>query len=173
MRHAAWLLVATCSWGCDRVGDFDLAPDESYCGKISLGSQTRQGLSPRVVMRMSFDADQVSDGQSPGTLTTFDSGADAAHQQLLANAPLRPILPLARDAMSDLQFGDGRDRNLVYAVSAADPDAESLIAVVSLRSDDQVGVRLIRPGIAGDAPATRQPVFGLFLLQRKQGNCGI
>jgi hypothetical protein len=159
--------------GCDRIGDFDLEPDESYCGQITLGNQYRQGLSPRVQMRMTFDADQVSLGVSPGVLSTFDAGADDDKQRLIADAALRPIPPLVHDAFSDLQFGDGRDRNLLYAVSAADPTAESLLTVVSLRSDDLVEVRLIRAGLGGDQVSlARKPMYGLFVLKREQGDCG-
>ncbi|HHH31878.1 MAG TPA: hypothetical protein ENK57_26520, partial [Polyangiaceae bacterium] len=69
-------LVASCcgvalafTTGCDRLASFDLEPGESYCGNIALGSQYRQGLTPRVQMRMSFDADKVDAGGSPGVIT--------------------------------------------------------------------------------------------------------
>jgi hypothetical protein len=165
----AFLIAAT---GCDRVGDFDLGEGEAYCGQITLGNQYREGLSPRVVMRMSFDADQVTAGASPGNITTLDAGADEGAQRLLHEAALRPIVPLAHDALSELTFGDGRDRNLIYAVDGS-ADAESLLAVLSLRSDDQVEVRLIRAGKNGSTDPGRKPLFGLFVLAREQGDCGI
>ena len=112
--------------------------------------------------------------ESPGTLTTFDAGEET-EPQLLTEAPLRPIAPLSHDPLSQLEFGDGRELNLIYAVSPTSPEAESLLAVVSLRTDEAVEVRLIRPGTdaTGDAvPAGRTPLFGLFLLRRRDGDCG-
>jgi hypothetical protein len=161
------MLCATA--GCDRVEAFTLEPGEAYCGQITLGNQYRQGLSPRVVMRMSFDGSAIEAGASPGSLSTYDSDDE---QQLLSDAALRPIPPLAHDALSDLEFGDGRDRNLIYAVSASDETAESLLAVLSLRSDDRVEVRLIRAGLGVEADTGRTPLFGLFVLSRSQSDCG-
>ena len=172
-----WLLLPL--WlgsGCERLSSFDLDPGESYCGQITLGSRYRTGFSPRVQMRMSFDADQVAVGKSPGTVTTYDRGADPAQQRLLDRGTLRPIAPVSHDALSDLDLGDGRDLNYIYAVTPADPEAESLLAFVTLREDDAVEVRLLRPGAAaqGAAPVepTERQLFGLFVLQRREGDCG-
>jgi hypothetical protein len=162
--------------GCERLGSFDLEPGESYCGQITLGSRYRSGFSPRVQLRMSFDADAVAAGKSPGSITTYDGGAEESQRRLLDGGSLRPIEPLSHDALSDLDLGDGRDLSYIYAVTPADPDAESLVAFVTLRDDDTVEVRLLRPGTApeGNAavtPAERQ-LFGLFVLQRQKGDCG-
>jgi len=160
--------------GCDRSASFDTEPGEAFCGQIHLGSAFRTGFSPRVQMRMSFDSTKLQTGQPAGLITTFDAGAKSDSQRLLDDAALRSIPALEHDALSQLAFGDGRDQNMIFAVSPADPKAESLLAVVSLRSDDAVGVRLIRPGPA-DENATeqgRQSRFGVFLLHREKGDCG-
>jgi hypothetical protein len=159
--------------GCDRLASFDLEPGESYCGPIALGSQIRQGLTPRVQMRMTFDADQVDLGGSPGVITTFDAEADV--QRLLDEAELRPIEPLAFDALADMEMGDGRERNLIYAASPSQADSESFLVIISLRTDDVVEVRLLRPGLSdvdGEVPPERRPIFGLFQLTRREGDCG-
>ncbi len=168
------LLLCPLLWGCDRLGQFELGDDESFCGQITLGSTTRQGLSPRVQMRLRWDVERVDLGEVPGSLSTFDAGQEEDLQRLLENAPLRPIAPLAGDALSQLDLGDGRDRTFVYAVSPSETEAESLMAFISLRSDDAIEVRLIRPGRADeDEPARGQaPIFGLFTLTRQDGDCG-
>jgi hypothetical protein len=161
--------------GCDELADFDTAAGESYCGQITLGSDYRQGLSPRVQLRLQLDTSKLAAGESPGLLSSYDAGGDGTTpERLLDASPLRPITPLSHDPLSELEFGDGRERNLIYAVSPADPMAESLLAVLSLRSDGAVEVRLLRPGasIGGDATAGRRPLFGMFVLERQEGLCG-
>lgn len=160
--------------GCDRLEQFELGDDESFCGQITLGSTTRLGLSPRVQMRLRWDVARIDLGEVPGSLSTFDAGLEDDHQRLLDDAPLRPISPLAGDPLSQLQLGDGRDHNLIYSVSPGDPEAESMLAFISLRSDDAIEVRLIRPGRPADEdPApTRAPIFGLFTLTRQPNDCG-
>ncbi len=179
-RLAHWAGVLGCTalplatTACDRISSFDTGPDEAFCGQITLASGYRTGFTPRVQMRMTFDSSKVDSGEPPGTLTTFDAGQDT-EPQLLTEASLRPIPPLSHDPLSQLEFGDGRDLNLIYAVSPTSPAAESALAVVSLRADDAVEVRLIRPGTeSGDqaAPVGREPLFGLFLLRRQDGDCG-
>jgi hypothetical protein len=176
MRRS-WLALslALAPLGCDRVGDFDTAVGQAYCGRITLAAAYRTGLSPRVQMRMTFDSGRIDAGESPGLLTPFDAGAESP-TQLIVDAPLRPMPALAHDSLSQLEFGDGNEKSFLFAVSPAEPAAEALIAVVSLRNDDTVEVRLIRPGAApsdgSDPPAGREPLFGLFTLERQEGDCG-
>jgi hypothetical protein len=162
--------------GCDPISSFDTEPGQSYCGQITLASAYRAGFSPRVQMRLTFESSAVEAGQSPGIITTLDAGDDV-EPHLLLDATLRPIPALEHDALSQLQFGDGRERNLIYAVSSHNPDQEALLAVISLRSNDSVEVRLIRPGGApgddGAEPPGRTPMFGLFNLSRVDGDCGV
>jgi hypothetical protein len=83
------------------------------------------------------------------------------------------------DPLSRPDFGDGRIRNWIFAVSPADPDAESMLAVLSLRADNTVEVRLLRPGKAPPSPpdsvpvaAGQRPIFGIFPLTQQAGTCG-
>jgi hypothetical protein len=170
--------VALASAGCDDLGRFSTGDGEAYCGAVTLASAFRIGLSPRVQMRLTIDASALDGPDPPGTLWTYEA-ADEAHpeRRLLDGAPLRPIAPLANDPLSHLEFGDGRERNAVFAVSPADPAAESMLAIVSLQTDDAIEVRLLRagaaPGASGEAPpAERRQIFGMFRLNRKSSDCG-
>lgn len=170
MRRLAFLGLLALS--CNDLARFTTEAGQSYCGQISLSSVYREGFSPRVQMRLALDVAALESGAVPGYLTTYDSGLEQ-DQKLLDAAPLRQIEPLSHDSLSQLEFGDGRDRNLIFAVSPADPTAESLIAFVSLRSDDQVEVRLLRAGSSSEEVAKgRAPLFGVFLLGRRDGDCG-
>jgi hypothetical protein len=177
VTRALAVLLALPLCACDKLAAFDLAEGESYCGLITLGSGYRAGFGPRVQMRLRFDADAVELGESPGRITTFDVDAPDPDEEkrnpLLKEDALRPIAPLSHDPLSQLQFGDGRDRNLVYAVTPHDVQHESLIAIVSLRSDETVEVRLLRPGssASGDEDPYRVQLFGLFALSRQPGDC--
>ena len=124
-----------------------------------------------VPYRMGFDADQVDAGGSPGVITTFD--AEAEVPRMLDEATLRPIDPIAFDALADMEMGDGRERNLIYAASPSTPASEALLVIISLRTDDVVEVRLIRPGhVEEEVTPERRPIYGLFQLTRRQGDCG-
>lgn len=175
--HAIGGIAAIGAIGCNDLDRFSTGPDEAYCGSITLGSAFRTGLSPRVQMRLRLDATALDGDGSPGTLSTYE-GPDATHpeRRLLDEAPLRPIHGLSHDPLSQLEFGDGRERNAIFAVSPAEAEAEGLLAVISLRADGSVEVRLIRPGVepTGDEPppSTRLPIFGLFPLTRQPGTCG-
>jgi len=119
---------------------------------------------------------KIGGDEPAGTMTTFDPDAGRSARMLNASA-LRPITAMTHDPLSRLEFGDGRDRNMIYAVTPDNPDAESLVAVVSLRHDDRVEIRLLRPGkqlTSSGQPsgANHRPMFGLFTLTRQTGDCG-
>jgi hypothetical protein len=170
---AAALLATT---GCDDVSRFSTGAGQSYCGSIVLGSSFRTGLSPRVQMRLELDASAIDGPDSPGRLSTYEAATAASEERrLLTDAPLRPVPPMLHDPLSRLEFGEGRERNAIFAVSPVDPGSESLMAVVSLKSDDTVEVRLIRAGATettDGTPEGRRPVFGVFPLTRQDGACG-
>lgn len=177
MRRASLLaLLALCA-SCQSLDDFATAEGEAFCGQITLGRSYRTGFSPRVQLRLRLDPGKLGTDQSPGSLSTYDGGGESSEpERLLDQAPLRTIDPLAHDALSSLEFGDGRERNLIYAVSPTGPQAESLLAIVSLRTDESVEVRLLRPGRTsddqGEPDRGRQALFGMFLLHRRQDLCG-
>jgi hypothetical protein len=169
-------LAAACL-GCDDLDRFTTAPGEAYCGAITLAGAFRTGFSPRVQMRLTLDATRLDGPESPGQISTFEAPDEThAERRLLDAAPLRLIPPMLHDPLSRLEFGDGRERNAVYAVSPSALDAESILAIVSLRSDETVEVRLVRGGTTGTEgnapPEGRRPLFGIFPLRRKDNACG-
>jgi hypothetical protein len=174
LPFGAALLLGLSALGCEDLDRFSTRPDEAYCGAITLASAFRTGLSPRVQMRLDLDAGKLDGADAPGTLWTFEAATeDRPERRLLDGALLRPIAPLAHDPLSRFEMGDGRERNAIYAASPSDPEAESMLAFLSLRSDGGVEVRLVRPGATGaDLPEGRRPVFGIFSLVRREGRCG-
>lgn len=181
-RVAACLFVAGAlglsASACEDLSRFSTAEDQSYCGAITLGAAFRRGFTPGTQMRLTLDAAKIDTGDSPGALWTRElrDGEDGApvFVQLLSASPLRPIPPVAHDVLSRPDLGEGRVRTAVYNVTPTDADAESLVAFVSLRSDGDVEVRLLRPGASDDAPDLpegRRPLFGLFTLHRLPGSC--
>jgi hypothetical protein len=164
--------------GCDDMTQFSTADGESYCGVIARGGAFRAGLSPRVQMRLTLDAAKLDGAGSPGTVSTYEAAdGESPERRLLDGAALRQIPPLSHDPLSRPVFGDGRERNAIYAVSAAEPGAESMLAILSLQTDDSVEVRLLRAGAeagpSGEAPPVeRRQIFGVFRLTRRRGTCG-
>jgi hypothetical protein len=169
---AASALLACAAIGCEDVSHFSTTGDEAYCGAVVVGSDFREGLSPRVVMALTIDASTLDGPGSPGALTTSEPSDEGGPDvRLFDGAPLRVIAPLRHDPLSQLIFGDGRDKNAIFAVSPADAQEASMLAVVSLMHDDTVQVRLLRPGSVG-ASADDGQVYGLFSLVRRPGGCG-
>jgi hypothetical protein len=119
---------------------------------------------------------KVGTDETAGTVTTFDPDAGRS-ARMLHGSPLRPITAMTHDPLARLEFGDGRDRNMIYAVTPDNHDAESLLAVVSLMHDERVEIRLLRSGkqlTSNGQPsgANHRPLFGLFTLTRQTGDCG-
>ncbi|EYF00167.1 hypothetical protein [Chondromyces apiculatus] len=171
-------LLCGAASGCDDLDRFSTEPGEAYCGAVTLGGSFRTGISPRVQMRLEIDAGAIDGPEPPGTLTTYEAATeDQAERRLLAGAALRPIAPLAHDALSRLEFGEGRERNAIFAVSPADPAEEALLSVVSFQSDGAIEVRLLRPGALvaedGTEPGSgRRQMFGIFRLAKRKEGCG-
>ncbi|MET0595235.1 MAG: hypothetical protein ABW133_21225 [Polyangiaceae bacterium] len=168
------LAVAWCALvvGCKDVSRFSTEKGESYCGKIVTASFVRRGLGADRCMRMTLDAEQVT--FLPGALWTDDG--------MLAGAPLRPIPELSHDPLLTLNFGEGRERNFLFAVDPVDSSyGPSIMAVVSLLHSGDAEVRLIRGaggGVAteplpdGGGPLEYPPIFGVFSpLVRQKGTC--
>jgi hypothetical protein len=125
-------------------------------------------------MRLQFDADALDGPDSPGRVSTFEAPtSELPERRMLDEALLRPIPPLAHDPLSRVEMGEGRERNAVFAVSPRDPAAAGMLAFLSLRSDDGIEVRLLRPGTdAGVEDDHRKLIFGLFSLVKREGSCG-
>jgi hypothetical protein len=160
--------------GCEDFSRYSTKPGEAYCGAVTLGSDFRAGLSPRVQMSLVLDASKLDGPGSPGTISTFEL-TDFAHDtgiKAFDEAPLRRIKAMEADPLSRLDFGDGRERSAIYAVSPADDAAAPMLAVLSLIHDGSVEVRLLRPGREGEVGGDDGEIFGLFSLFRRPGGCG-
>jgi hypothetical protein len=177
VARLAALGLATLALGCADLERYTTAPSESYCGSVTLSSSFRAGLSPRVQMRLQLDASALDGEVSPGVVWTFEA-ADGTRpeRRFLDRAPLRTIPKLENDPLSMPDLGAGRDHTRLFALSPSDPGEDPLLAVLSLRSDDGIDVRLLRPGVATSgttpAPAGKGAIFGLFTLYKQVGTCG-
>jgi hypothetical protein len=153
--------------GCKDTSRFSTEPGESYCGPIVDASFVMRGFAPSVGMRMTFDADRIAD--APGLLSTSD--------RLLDDTPMRPIPELFHDPLSTFNFGEGRDKNLLFAVDPTDPaNGPSVLVVLSLMHAGDVEVRLMRGAPTADGPGAGPqgggPLFGVFApLTRQMGTC--
>jgi hypothetical protein len=160
--------LASSGIGCKDLNSFTTEPGEAYCGGIVDATFVRNGFPSPLQMSMTFDADHMSD--RPGELSTSDG--------FLTNAPMRPIEQLFSDPLLMLQFGEGRDKNLIYMVNPNDPaQGPTVTVVLSLLHSGDAEVRLIRGAnaIGGDAspqPADGPPLFGVFSpLRKEKGPC--
>jgi hypothetical protein len=90
---------------------------------------------------------------------------------------MRPIPELFHDSLSTFNFGEGRDKNLLFVVDPTDPaNGPSIMVVVSLMHAGDVEVRLMRgaptPDGPGAGPAGGGPLFGVFApMTRETGTC--
>ena len=177
LAHSLPLWLAMAGLGCTDLDRFSTGKGESYCGSITAGEAFRAGFSQHVQMRLKLDVAELDGPGSFGTVSTFEAGvAQSPPVKLLEEAELRRIPAMESDVISRIDLGEGRLRTRVFAVTPADPEAEAMLAVVSLRSDDIVEVRLVRagrePASGAPVPEGRRPLFGIFPLARKAGACG-
>lgn len=162
-RGLSLLFLCPLGLGCKDVSRFSTIAGESYCGQIVGAAFVRRGFDDKVRLSMKLDADHLAD--APGTLSTDD--------QLLTNTPMRPIPELFHDPFSTLNFGEGRDKNLVFAVDPTDATkGPSVTVVVSLMHAGDAEVRLMRGAPNNDATSPSPPLFGVFApLARKPDPC--
>jgi hypothetical protein len=101
---------------------------------------------------------------------------------MFAATPLRSIPELSHDPLLLFTFGDGREKNFIFAADPVAPErGPSVTAVISLMHSGDTEVRLLRgaPGGVGDPPppdagptADGAPLFGVFgPLRRQEGTC--
>jgi hypothetical protein len=159
----ATVVLFSPGFGCKDVSRFSTLPGESYCGHIVGAAFVRRGFDETLRMRMTFDADHIAD--APGTLSTDDG--------LLTSTPMRPVPEFFHDPFSTFNFGEGRDKNLVFAVDPTDPaKGPTIMVVVSLMHGGDAEVRLMRGAPTGEAMPATSPLFGVFApLARQPGQC--
>jgi hypothetical protein len=171
-------LCACAALGCRDLSRFDTEGDEAYCGSLVSSPTFQEGFlpegePPRLRLKLQLDTDALS--SLPGVLTSNDADrglCSADGRPLIDQAPLRAIEELSHDPLSLLEFGDGREHNFLGWVDSTCQG--TMLAVVSLMSDEKVEVRLLKPAAlpAPEAPPERKPGFALFPLTRQKQGCG-
>jgi hypothetical protein len=157
---------------CKDIDRFSTKSGESYCGKIVSASIVRRGFSSTTCMRLTFDAELVS--AQPGMLWTDDGMFDAT--------PLRPIPELSHDPLLMFTFGEGREKNFLFAANPTESDrGPAVMTVLSLMHSGDAEVRLLRGAPGGIEPPPPPdagpdidgpPLFGVFApLTRRTGAC--
>ncbi len=175
IARLAALALAVTGIGCDSISGYSTAPGESYCGTVTADATFRTGLAADAQMRLTLDASAIESDLSPGTVWTVELGAGSTPtRRLVDGMPLRRIPQLENDPLSMPDLGGGRDHTRVFALTASPAGEDPLVAVLSLRSDPGVEVRLLRPGLdpTTSPPPGRGPLFGLFVLYKQAGTCG-
>jgi hypothetical protein len=166
---AAALLVIVGMSACKDIDRFSTKNGDYYCGQIVDAQFVRRGFrgadAGSVWMRLTLDANHLND--SPGVLSTNDG--------LLVNAPLRPLPELSNDPLWTFSFGEGREKNLLFAIdpSVATGGGPTMMAFISLMHSGDAEVRLVRgapqPASQADAGSVDgEPLFGVFAPLRRQ-----
>jgi hypothetical protein len=169
-------LVGIASFGCRDLERFDTHGDEAYCGEM-VGAPFNEGFLPEnanppvIGMSLTFDIHGLA--SSPGTVTTDDGDQGAcAPDPLFDGVPLRSISEAFHDPVSQLEFGDGREQNiLVWADSTCQG---TLVGVLSLMRDDSIEVRFFKPAAepTEDTPNADRPGFAHWKLTQHRRGCG-
>lgn len=159
-RSSLWVVLFIGVAGCKDITRFDTKPGEAYCGAVVQGPFVRTGFGPAVQLRLTFDSANIA--SSPGNVTTTDG--------LLNETPLRAIPQVFHDPLSSLDFGEGRQRSLIYVATTNDVASPATV-IVSLMESGDVEVRILRgaPDPSGQDPTA--PLFGVFPLKLQQGTC--
>lgn len=153
------LLALAATSACRDLDRFDTGPDGAYCGAIVQSAFTRKGFGSLPTLRLTLDVDQLT--VAPGTLSSNDVTGPCSPLPQFEQAPLQVTQELYADPLSLLEFGAAREYNFLTWVDSTCQGRT--LAVVSLMSDDNVEVRLLRPGTP-DNPDSNE--FGVFQLQR-------
>jgi hypothetical protein len=143
--------------GCERLDRYGTGSG-SLEGTVEAADLVRAGFSPGVRACLELDTGKLQ--SEPGFVSTSDGR--------FARTPLRPIPPLASDALSNLSFADGQVRNLLFALRESGSAQRDVIVIVSLLDDGRVELRVLdgAPGAPGP-----EPLYGVFPLERKTTRC--
>lgn len=163
-------ILALLELGCRDIDRFDTAEGEAYCGSIVTAPFVFEGFPVDLRLRLRIDTDRLD--SVPGAISSDDLGGPCAPNPLFSETPLTAVPDLLHDPLSTLEFGDGRDLNLITWVQSE--CRGPMLAVVSLMKNDSVELRLLK---APEPPATPAEAgapagFALFPLARQDGSCG-
>jgi hypothetical protein len=152
---------------CNDLERFDNGDGSAYCGNIVAASFARSGFDNRPRLQLRLDMSSLD--RIPGVITTDDQvDGPCRPAATFANAPLRLSKQLQADPLSQLEFGEQRELNLLtWLDSTCDG---TYLGVVSLLRSDDVEVRLMRS--ERDDNDEESGPFGLFRLTRHRDECG-
>jgi len=168
----ALALIAT---SCRNLDGFSTEGDAAYCGELVTASFVSTGLLPQDVagpMEAELELDASALATLPGKLRTGDEQIGlCAPEPLFDDAPLRAIEPVLNDAISTLDFGEGREHSFFVWVDSTCQGP--MMAVVSLMRNRRVELRLFKPALEGydNAPPGERPGFGVFVFERRERGC--
>jgi hypothetical protein len=167
MRPFAFILLCTPTLACSRLDRFDNSDGSAYCGNVISAEFVREGFStlPRMQLRLAMD----SLDRFPGRLTSDDDkDGPCRPRATFDDARLRVSQKLQADPLSQLEFGEQRELNLLGWVDSSCDG--TYLAVVSLLRDDGVELRLMR-SLVNEKQEEAGP-FGVFKLSRHPESCG-
>ena len=159
--------------GCRDLGHFSTGEGQAYCGSLVAAPAGARGflpeaLPPSLGMRLTLDAGALS--AVPGRVTTDDSNRGFCRPQpLFAEAALRAASEAEHDAISLLEFGDGREYNGLFWIDSQ--CRGTMLGVLSLMKSGKVELRLFKPGATGATDPDREG-FAHFGLARHDDRCG-
>lgn len=172
------LATAAALGGCRSLARFDTEPPAAYCGAIVGGAAfhdgfIRSGAPPSLELSLQLDTSSLT--TRPGSLTSNDGASGfCSPAPLFEGAPLRAIPKMLNDALSQADLGPGHEHTFFAWIDSVCQG--TMVAVVSLLTNGDVEVRLLKPGPEQpvDAPedAAKSPGFALFYLQRRANGCG-
>jgi hypothetical protein len=161
---------------CRSLDRFNTVKPAAYCGAI-VGSEPFNsgfiptGAPPDLALRLQIDTDSLT--SLPGSLSSNDATSGFCEPTpLFDEAPLRAIPEILHDALSQADLGEGHQHTFFAWVDSTCNG--SMLAVVSLLTNDAVEVRLLRPGpnLPPNVDLAKGPGFALFYLQRSETGCG-
>ena len=164
------IAAALALFGCRDIDRFDTGDGDAYCGSIVTAPFVFEGFPVDLRLRLRIDTDRLD--SIPGTISTDDAAGACAPSAMFLEAPLLVTPDLMSDPLSTLEFGDGRDMNLIAWTQSTCQGP--MLAVISLMKNDDVELRLLKPPGIPSAPGAEPPAsgFALFPLTRESGSCG-
>jgi len=167
-RAVALLVAALPLAGCRDLSGFSTHGD-SFSGGVTNTGVDLAGVDASTTLCLTLDTDHLQD--APGSIWTSDDRFHAV--------PMRPVPQIWSDPLSTLQFGQGREKNLVYVARAStafgDGNGDDVFVVLSLMQGGDIEARLLRgaPMLAADGgkSAAQTTVFAVFDTKRQSGPC--
>jgi hypothetical protein len=171
--HAALALALACA-GCRDLSRFDSKPGAAYCGAIIGTPEFQDGLlpagPPNLTLKLTLDTAKLN--SEPGILSSNDEAnglCSSTGDPLFQDAPLRAIPQIDHDVLATMSFGEGHDQDFFAWVDSRCQG--TILSLVSLMRNDQVEVRLFKPGPI-HATGPERSGFALFPLTAQPHGCG-